>query len=214
MPRISISIALAFTALLMLFNPTYLPGQDIEEEPWSTSIYFNPSVMTSTSDWSMSHPYYSPDGSADWETITGTFEQQLSWNGGLEMKKGYFGYQCNFEYMPQKLAKSVPITDHELNLLIGDISILYYPPINDSESFKPYLALGGGLIKASGDIDNSGLIISYGAGVKISISPNLGINFGLKGTRIKYTQLEVAENITKDISISPFKILIGIFYQL
>jgi hypothetical protein len=214
MSRISKSTAIVFVAPLLLFNPIELPGQNIEKEPWSRSIHFNASVVGSKSDWSMSHPIHHESGGLHYESITGAFEQYFSVNGGFEMKKGNWGYQCNFEFMPQKLTKSEPITNRELNLFIGEISILYYPPKHDHESYKPYLALGGGLIKASGDIDNSGLMISYAAGVKIPFSAKLGMNFGLKGMRIKYTQLDLTESISKDICISPFKILIGVFYQL
>jgi hypothetical protein len=189
-------------------------AQKIEEQSWITSIYINTLLTSSNCDWSLSHPIFSQGGGVQYETITGTFEQSIAVNGGLEMSKGYFGFQCNFEFMPQKLTKSEPIKNSELNLFIGEFSILLYLLKDRNKSFKPYLSLGGGFLKANGDIDNTGIGISYGTGCRIPLSTKFDINLGLKGMLLKYTQLNLTESISKDISINLFKLSIGIFYQL
>ena len=189
-------------------------AQKIEKQSWNTSIYINTLLTSSNCDWSLSHPIFSQGGGVHYETITGTFEQSIAVNGGLEMSKGYFGFQCNFEFMPQKLTKSEPIKNSELNLFIGELSILLYPLKYRNKSFKPYLSLGSGFLKANGDIDNTGIGISYATGFRITLSTKLDINVGLKGMLLKYTQLNLTESISKDISINLFKLSIGIFYQL
>ena len=130
------------------------------------------------------------------------------------MSKGYFGFQFNLEFMPQKLIKSEPIKNNKLNLLIGEFSILLYPTKYTNKSIRPYISLGSGLLKTNGDIDNTGFIISYATGLKIPLSTKFGINLGLKGMILKYTQLNLAENISKDIRIYPLKLSIGVFCQL
>ncbi len=200
--------------LLAFFISTKVSAQNIEEESWTTSVYFYPSLVSPKSDWDFSHPIYNGMGGVQYETITGTFEQSFALNGGLEISKGYFGFQGNLEFMPQKLSKSEPTEKKELNLLMGGVSILFYPMKYHNRSIKPYLSLGGDLLKAGGDIDNTGFVISYAAGVKIPISDKFGIKSGAKGMVLKYTQLKVAENISKDIRIYPFEFFAGIFYQL
>ena len=116
--------------------------------------------------------------------------------------------------MPQKLTKSEPIKNSEFNLFIGELSILLYPLKYRNKSFKPYLSLGSAFFKANGDIDNTGIGISYGTGCRIPLSTKLDINFGLKGMLLKYTQLNLTESISQDISINLFKLSMGIFYQL
>jgi hypothetical protein len=200
--------------LLAFFISTKVSAQNIEKESWTTSVYFYPSLVSQKSDWEFSHPIYNGMGGVQYETITGTFEQSFALNGGLEISKGYFGFQGNLEIMPQKLTKSEPIEKKELNLFMGGVSILFYPMKYHDRSIKPYLSLGGDLLKASGDIDNTGFVIFYAAGVKIPISDKFGVKSGAKGMVVKYTQLKVAENISKDIRIYPFEFFAGIFYQL
>jgi hypothetical protein len=200
--------------LLAFFISTKVSAQNIEEESWTTTIYFTPSLVNSKSEWDFSHPIYNETGGVQYENITGTFEQSFALIGGLEISKGYFGFQGNLEFMPQKLTKSESIEKKELNLLMGGVSILFYPMKYHNRSIKPYLSLGGDLLKTSGDIDNTGFVISYAAGVKIPISDKFGIKSGAKGMVLKYTQLKVAENISKDIRIYPFEFFAGIFYQL
>jgi len=187
-----------------------ISAQDIEKQSWNTSIYISPSFAVSNSDWSLSHPI----GSGRYETITGTFKQSMALNGGIEINKGYFGFQFNIELMPQKLIKSESAINNELDLLIGEFSILFYPMKYSSNSMKPYISLGSGPLKTIGDIDNAGFIISYAAGLKIPILAGFSINLGLKGMRIKYTQLGLAESISKDIRIYPLKLHTGVFWQL
>ena len=191
----------------------YMWAQNSGGESWTASVFLSSSLVSPKSDWSFSHPTYHATGGIHAENITGTFEQSCAVNGGLEMEKGYFGLQGNFEYMPQKLSKSEATQNDELKLLIGEFSLLLYP-LKDYKLFKPFLSLGGGLLKASGDIDNTGLVMSYATGVKIPLSGKFGINLELKGRLLKYTQLELSESISKDIRIHPWKLSLGAFYQI
>ena len=191
----------------------YISAQNSGGESWTVSVFLSPSLVSPKSDWSFSHPSYHETGGVHYEIIAGTFEQNFAVSGGLEMEKGYFGLQGNFEYMPQKLSKSEAAQNDELKLLMGEFSLLLYP-LKDYKSFKPFLSLGGGLLKASGDIDNTGLVMSYATGVKIPLSGKFGINLELKGRLLKYTQLELSESISKDIRIHPWKLSLGAFYQI
>ena len=210
MRKVSSIILILFVSLIS--NITY--AQSTDEKPWSISFYLNPSFMVSNSNWSFSHPIYHETGTVQYEEITGTFEHSFAIEGGLEVSRGYWGFQGNFGFVPQQLIKSAPVKNQKLNLVFGEISILYYPLIFDNESIRPYVSIGGGLLKTSGDIDNTGIIFSYAAGAKHLLFTNFGINIGMKGMLLKYTQLELKDSITKDISIYPFKIFIGVFYKL
>ena len=210
MGKVNSIILILFVSVVS--NITY--AQSIDEKPWSVSFYLNPSLIISNSDWSLSHPIYYGSGAVQYEEITGTFEHSFAIDGGLEVSKGHWGFQGGFGFIPQKLIKSSPAKNQKLNLVFGEISILYYPLTSDNESIMPYLSIGGGLLKTNGDIDNSGIVFSYAAGAKLLLLNNFGINIGLKGMLLKYTQLGLTESITKDISINPFKIFIGVFYKI
>jgi len=193
---------------------TNMPAQNVEKGSWTTSVFLSPSLASSKIDWSFSHPIYNQAGGVNWETFSGTFEQSITVSGGAEMSKGHFGFQGKFDFMPQKLTKTASIKSSELNLLIGELSILFYPMKYNGKSIKPYAILGSGLLKATGDIDNTGYVLSYGAGIKIPFSGRLDMDLGLKGMSIKYTQLNLAESISKDIRIHPYMLFLGVFYRL
>lgn len=205
---------LYFISILFFFLITNnISAQDINENSWMCSFNFNPSILLSNNNWSLKHPVYQATGKIQYEEINGIFEQSIFVSGGLEVKKGHFAFQGNIGFIPQKLTKNMPVKDKELNLLFSELSILFYPMKYNGSPFNPFISIGGALLKASGDIDNTGLMISYTGGVKIPLYSKIGFNLGLKGMLLRYTQLQLSENISKDISIYPFALFIGAFYQ-
>ncbi|UCH11114.1 MAG: hypothetical protein JSU61_04280, partial [Fidelibacterota bacterium] len=97
-----------------------LVAQDIDRKPWDLTLHIYPSLSSSASDWSMTHPIYGASGGVSYETITGTFEQSLSVTVGWGMRRGNYGIQGNVSFLPQTLTKSQPVHEIDLTLVMGE----------------------------------------------------------------------------------------------
>lgn len=199
--------ATALALFVVLGAASSTSAQDAPTPDWTWSARFSVGFMLVNNDWSVSHPTYG-GGVVIWETFTGMFKHTLHLEGGLELRRSHFGVRGTVGFVPQRFTRDNPAEDADLTLLLAGLSAVVYPAANGAR-IDPFLLVGAGGQKASGDMDNAGFYLSTGAGLGTRLGSHLRLEAGLRVLRLKYTQIDLAPNIDKDVTIYPVSLFIG-----
>jgi hypothetical protein len=183
-------------------------AQTETDASWTWSVQLSAGVAVKTTDWSISHPTYS-GGGVTWETFTGTFTHRLQLMAGVELRKRYLGLRGTFGVLPQRFKEDAPAQDKDLKLLLAGLAAVLYPTAGTEGSWEPYVTLGGGGQKATGDMDIGGFYLSSTVGVKKDLTARVALDGGVQIQRLKYTQIEVGNRIAKDVRTHPLSVFLG-----
>ena len=83
--------------IILLFFSTAISilAQGQSNQKWDLTFHFSSGYSLSTSDWEYTHPYIWGSGGSFTGRISGTYKESYNFEGGLEISKGYFGFQIN-----------------------------------------------------------------------------------------------------------------------
>ena len=178
------------------------------DDSWKWSVHLSAAAVTRTTEWSISHPtHYGP--ATVWETFTGTFTQSLEVQAGVELRRRHVGLRGTFGVLPQRFKQDAPARESRLTLLLGGLAAVLYPTAGTGRSWEPYLALGVGGQKATGDMDNWGYYLSGAVGVEKALTSRVALDAGAQVQRLNYTQVEVGSQIARDARTHPFSLYLG-----
>ena len=90
---------------------------------------------------------------------------------------------------------------------------MFFPLGNPSDKIVPLLKIGGGGIKSSGDLDNTSLFVTFGAGLKTFFTENFGASLMIKGCYLTYNKIPLDDNVTGDMSAIPIIVVAGVSYK-
>jgi hypothetical protein len=200
---------LFYSFLLPILVPAgLLQAKAPAEGRWRIAGLVQAGFALGETDWEIRHPVYSGGEAATWESISGKFLKSSRFSAGLELSKGFLGGRVEFGIISMKMTNAATGQDSKFTSYFGEIALLFFPMKNPRGRIVPYLSAGAGGFLSGGDIDNPGYHLSLGGGVRCFISDKVGIGLGLKLPLMKYHQVEIGSNITKDLSYSPF--LVGL----
>ena len=199
------ALGMGFIACLAWTTAT--SAQAANDDSWTSSFHLSAAVAPK-SNWSVSHPIYG-GGGVTWETFTGTFTHGLQLLAGVEMRRRHVGFRGTFGVLPQRFKEDAPARDEKLELLLAGLSAVLYPMAATEGSWEPYLAVGGGGQKATGDMDNGGFYLSSAVGITKHLTSRVALDGGVRVQRLKYTQIEVGDRITKDVRTHPLSVFLG-----
>jgi hypothetical protein len=160
-------------------------------------------------DWTIRHPYYG-GGVASWETLSGTFSQRIHAQADIELRRNYLGFRGTFGLLPQEFTQEAPDRTEDFTLVLAGLSVVLYPRAASPEKLQPYLLAGAGGQKATGDLDNTGFFFSGAFGVLANFTARVSLDGGLQVFRLKYTQVDLGNNIQKDLKTHPVSLFLGV----
>jgi hypothetical protein len=195
-------------ALVILIVPGPSFAQSSPGEGWSWSAGITASLVLGDSDWSMTHPYHGSGGTT-WETLSGTFSSSIRVLGDLEVRRDHFGFRGSVGVLPQTFTQESPAQEEDFTLLTGGISGVVYPLGGDDRKWEPFAALGVGGQKATGGLDNSGYYFSVSGGIRAWITGAVAVEGGAEYQRLKYTQVDLGDNIQKDLKATLPSVSLG-----
>ena len=184
-------------------------GQVSDEPSWIWSAHFTVSLAVNDTDWGVRHPIYG-GGNVTWETLSGTISQGIHAQGGIELRRGKLGFRGTLGVLPQELTEEAPARKEGFSLLLGGFSVVLYPRGGSPVRVQPYLQGGAGGQKAMGDLDNTGFFLSGAAGVVTSLTGRVSLDGGVQVLRLKYTQVDLGNNIQKDLTAHPVSLFLGV----
>ena len=211
--------------LLFLISHIAISAQENNNSQWNVILYLNGGYSLATSDWEYTHPYYLGNGGTFTGRISGTYEENYGFLGGLELSKGYLGYEANIGVFPAKflIEKQVDpgITQtrndvYSYNSVFLEVQGILFPFGNPIEKITPFIKLGAGGMMTSGDIKNNLFSLSGSAGTRIFLSDNFGLDFSIKYRYLLLYDVTLADEISAayGVSLSSFSINVGILYSL
>ncbi len=204
MAKILLSVCLCSAAWVSVVG-----GQASDEPCWIWSAHFTLSLAVNETDWAVRHPVYG-GGNVTWETLSGTVYQGFHAQVGIELRKGRIGLRGTLGALPQELTQEAPARGEEFTLLLGGLSVVFYPRAGTPGRVQPYLQGGAGGQKATGDLDNTGFYLSGAAGVRTSLTSRVSLEGGVQVLRLKYTQVDLGNNIQKDLTTHPVSLFLGV----
>jgi hypothetical protein len=145
-----------------------------------------------------------------WETLRGTISHGLSIRGSVEVRRKYLGVRGTVGILPQEFTQEAPAQAKDLTLLLGGLSAALYPYAGSIRRLEPYLAMGAGGQLATGDMDNTGFYLSASGGVRASLSSRISLEGGIELQRLKYTQVDLGNNIENDLAVTPVSLFLGV----
>jgi len=87
---------------------------------------------------------------------------------------------------------------------------LFFPTGNPIGEISPYVTVGFGGCRLTGDYDDSGYLISYGGGVRLFFIEKLGFNIGIKGFIMDFGNIEQISG--EKLKIKPIQATFGLIY--
>ena len=195
-------------ALSFAFWTTEAGAQEHFEGPWTVSAQLSASLVMGGADWSYSHPYYG-GSSVTWETLRGTFSHGLLLQGSLELRRKYVGGRGTVGFLPQEFTQETPAQAKDLKLLLGGLSAVLFPLAGSAGRTEPYLLMGAGGQKATGELDNTGFYLSAAGGVRTRLTSRVSLDGGIEFHRFKYTQIDLGNNIQNDLRVTPVSLFLG-----
>ncbi len=194
---------------LILVTACDSPAAAQSDHGWSWGAGLSVGLVVGESDWSVSHPIYE-GASVTTETFSGSFRHLLHLEAGLEARRGHLGLRGTLGFLPQEFAQADPPKEKHLTLLMGGLAVVLYaaPP---EGRFEPWISAGAGGQRAVGDMENTGFYLSGGAGLATGLGSHVKLHGGIQVFRLKYTQIDLAPDITKDVPVYPVSLSLGIW---
>jgi hypothetical protein len=193
----------------LVFCTAEVEAQEGPQGPWTLSGRLSAGVALGDSDWSVRHPYYG-GSSVTWETFRGTFSHGVHLLGNLELRRKYLGIRGTAGLLPQEFRQEAPAQVKELTLLLGGLSAVLYPLAGSEGRMEPFLSLGAGGQKATGEMDNTGFYLSGAMGLGARVGARISLDGGIEFRRLKYTQIDFGNNVQKDLSVTPVALFLGV----
>ena len=184
-------------------------GQNQDEGSWTWSAQVSASMAVNEAEWTVRHPYYG-GGSETWETLRGTFSQGIHAQGDIELRNKYLGVRGTLGVLPQEFTQEAPARKEDFTLLLAGLSMVLYPLVESTGKLEPYILAGAGGQKAVGDMENTGYFLSGVAGILTTLSPRVSLDGGIQVFRLKYTQVDLGNNIQKDLQAHPVSLFLGV----
>ena len=93
---------------------------------------------------------------------------------------------------------------------------VFFPLGNPSDNITPFVKIGLGVMRTTGDIKNNLLSFSGSTGAKIFITANLGVDLSLKYRYMLLYDVKLAEQISAayGVSLSALSANVGLLYRL
>ena len=163
-------------------------AQQDRSENWNMMLHINGGYSLTTSDWEYTHPYILGSGSFTGR-ISGTYEESYGFAGGIELSKGYLGGQISVGIFPAKFSIKKQIDPgitqtrndaYTYNSIFLEAEGIMFPYENPLDKISPFIKVGLGGMKTTGDINNNLLSISGSAGARFFISDKFGVDLSLK----------------------------------
>ena len=200
-------ILLGLTVAL-LTGPMTSSAQSVSGSHWSWSAGISASWLPGDPDWSVTHPYVGGSGTS-WETLRGTFSSGIRVQGDLGVRRGRIGLRGTVGIMPQTFTQESPVQEEDFKLLTGGIAGVIYLQGGDHRRWEPFTALGIGGLKAIGGLNNTGFYLTAVGGFRVRITEELWFEGGAEFNRFKYTQIDIGNNIQKDMRVSGPSVFLG-----
>ena len=185
-----------------------------EQSPTEKLLHLYVAPALGGCDWEFQHPYYGTTVPDRWETVSGRVEPGSAIGGGFELSKTRVGFKIEFEVIPSKLTITQEDRRLDHTLYCGELSLLLFPHRGRDDWSAGFIGLGAGVFSSTGDVSNGGLIIKAEAGYRMAVSNRFGICLSIQSRYLKYHQVEVQDQITKDIGVMPLAIRLGFVYGL
>jgi hypothetical protein len=121
--------------------------------------------------------------------ISGTLEESSIFSCGYEYSKSYLGYEANVGIFPAKFSIKKQIDPgitqtrndaYTYNSIFLEAEGIMFPYENPLDKISPFIKVGLGGMKTTGDINNNLLSISGSAGARIFISDKFGVDVSQK----------------------------------
>jgi hypothetical protein len=205
---ISATFAIALFACVLL--PRDGSAQAEGATSWTWAAALSAAVVVNDANWSVSHPIYS-GGGVTWETFRGTVSQRTHFQGSVELRRGFFAIRGSVGMLPQTFTHDAPAVENDLNLLLAGLAVVLYPAAGSARRLEPYVAVGAGAQKATGDMDNGGFYLSGATGLRIGVGSHFAVDAGVQVYRLNYTQIELTSTIAKDVRTYPVMAVVGFF---
>lgn len=199
--------------LIIILVYYYLPAQQTSDESWNKIISLQFGFQMGNNTWEYAHPFYNGTGGTQTIRETGSFKLKSIFNGEFELSHGYFGFSASAGIFSAEIKVDKVEEPYDFNSIFIEIAGKLFPLGNTSDRVVPFLIIGGGALKSSGDLDNSGLFLSFGGGFRTFFTENLGASLMLKGYYLTFNEIPLDENVTGDISVFPFAIAVGVSYK-
>ena len=202
-----------------------ITAQEQIEKIWEITLHMNTGYSFTTSDWEYTHPYHLGNGGLFTGSISGTYEESYGFAGGFELSKGYFGYGANIGMFPAKFLINKQVDPgvtqmrsdvYSYNSIYLEAEGVFFPLGNPSDNITPFVKIGLGVMRTTGDIKNNLLSFSGSTGAKIFITANLGVDLSLKYRYMLLYDVKLAEQISAayGVSLSALSANVGLLYRL
>jgi hypothetical protein len=213
-----------FIIPLFLVIEINIVAQGQNNQVWNITFHLNSGYSLTTSDWEYTHPYYLGSGGSFTGRINGTYEENYNFSCGLEFSRSYFGYQVNLGIFPAKFlikeqidpgVRQVRNDVYSYNSIFLEAEGILFPLGNPCDKVIPFLKVGLGGMRTTGDIKNNLLSLSGSAGTKIFIAYNFGVDLNIKFRYMLLYNVTLANEISAayGVSLSSLCANIGIIYQ-
>ena len=214
---------LIFYLLFFMLNISAAAQQD-RNESWNMMLHINGGYSLTTSDWEYTHPYILGSGSFTGR-ISGTYEESYGFAGGIELSKGYLGGQISVGIFPAKFSIKKQIDPgitqtrndaYTYNSIFLEAEGILFPYGNPLDKISPFIKVGLGGMKTTGDINNNLLSISGSAGARFFISDKFGVDLSLKFRYMLLYNVLLTNEISAayGVSLSAFSANVGVSYNL
>ena len=214
---------LIFYLLFFMLNISVAAQQD-RNESWNMMLHINGGYSLTTSDWEYTHPYILGSGSFTGR-ISGTYEESYGFAGGIELSKGYLGGQISVGIFPAKFSIKKQIDPgitqtrndaYTYNSIFLEAEGILFPYGNPLDKISPFIKVGLGGMKTTGDINNNLLSISGSAGARFFISDKFGVDLSLKFRYMLLYNVLLTNEISAayGVSLSAFSANVGVSYNL
>ena len=176
-----------FTLILFIASMN-ITAQEQNVKIWEFTLHLNTGYSFTASDWEYTHPYILGSGSFTGR-ISGTYEESYGFAGGIELSKGYLGGQISVGIFPAKFSIKKQIDPgitqtrndaYTYNSIFLEAEGILFPYGNPLDKISPFIKVGLGGMKTTGDINNNLLSISGSAGARFFISDKFGVDLSLK----------------------------------
>ncbi len=202
------------TVLTLLVLSSTPGAQSITGNSWRTFIHLSGGYFLADNKWEISHPYYDPSGPVTWETITGDIAIGGTGSCGIELTKKHIGFQLDLSFLPMRF-RTDPSTQYiDLNAYVTELSFLVYPSNSRTKKVFSFIALGGGLFFSDADVVKSGYLLSGKIGLRSFVSDKVGISISFAGKYIIHHQVQIQDQIQKDLNMTSAAIFADLIYRL
>jgi hypothetical protein len=135
--------------------------------------------------------------------------KSASWEWMLERRSGRLGPGGTVGLMPQTFTQESPAQEEDFPLLNGGIAGVLYPLGGDGHRWEPFTALGVGGLKATGGLENTGFHVPVAGGIRARITERFSVEGGAEYNRLRSTQVDLGNNIQKDLKVTRPSLFLG-----